>query len=48
MVTAEVHLIVVVCHATRPDEGLIVEGAGGGVNHGVVSLVKLYHGSEIL
>ena len=33
MDTAEVHLIVVVCHATRPDEGAIVEGAGGRVNH---------------
>ena len=37
MVTAEGHLVIVVCHATDPDAGLIVEGAGGGVDQGVLS-----------
>ena len=41
MVTAEDELVIVVCHATRPDDGLIIEGAGGGVDHGVLSLVIL-------
>ena len=37
MVTAEGHLVIVVCHATNPDAGLIVQGAGGGVDQGVMS-----------
>ena len=31
MVTAEDEFIIIVCHATRPDDGLIKEGTGGGV-----------------
>ena len=39
MITAKDHLIIRVCHARDPDERLIRQGAGGGVNHGVVCRV---------
>ena len=39
MVTTKDHLIIRVCHASTPDEGLIRQGAGRGVNHGVVCRV---------